>query len=316
MRGHNHPERLNRAGTYSAVRLSVNISKLQSVCHEHIVLAMRQLYKQTQTGFGHVGLILIILLVLGVIGFGAWRIYQANISKLDTSNAGESISYIDWGFNGSEWKAAGDAPACDEPLTVASPMDASKATQVLYPGQVRGGDYKPHGGLAVDTGDSHVAVAAVIDAYLYRGSRYMQDGTTQYMFDFLAPCGVMYRLDHLRVLTPEFQAVADTLPPAQPDDSRTYQLNHTFIKKGTQIATEIGIGQNTFLDFGLYDLRKQNEASKNPSFATEPLRLSDKEQSFYALCWFNNLTGTDKTIISGLPARGATVEGKVSDYCK
>lgn len=277
---------------------------------------MRQLYKNSQAGFGHLGLILIIVLVLGVIGFGAWRIYQANTTKQDVSSEGAQMQYVDWGFNGDQWKPTGSAPACIEPITVASPMDASKANSVLFPGQVRGGDYKPHGGLAVDNGDGRVAVSAVMDAYLYRGSQYIQDDTVQYMFDFLAPCGVMYRLDHLRVLTPEFQAIADKLPPAQKDDSRTHPLDHTFVKKGTQIATEIGIGQNTFFDFGLYDLRQQNEASKNPSFATDSLRLADKEQSFYALCWFNNLSGTDKTLIAALPPRGASVEGKTSDYCK
>jgi len=278
-----------------------------------------------QKGFSIIE-VLVVIVVLGLLGAAGWFVFNRMQSKdaATTSTSQQSsgdtdaraAAYVPWEFNGETWSARGDAPACPEPYTVASPMDAKKASAVLYPGQVRGGDFKPHGGLGTD-GVNNIQVSAVTDAYLVRGSRYIEAGTVQYMFDFIDPCGFMYRLDHLAELSDEFKKYADQLPPAKQDDSRTTKYeNNPLIKKGTVIATQVGYtaNKNSFFDFGLYDLRKPNEASKTDIYQTDNLRIQDKEMSFFAVCWLDYIAGEDQAILKALPARG--IEGKTNDYCK
>lgn len=277
-----------------------------------------------QKGFSVIE-VLVVIVVLGLIGAAGWFVYNRMQDKDSTSTTtqqsnstteAKTATYVPWEFNGESWSAVGEAPACPDPYTVASPIDASKASAVLYPGQVRGGDFKPHGGLGTD-GVNDVQVVAVKDAYLYRGARYIEDGAVQYMFDFIDSCGFMYRLDHLAQPSEEFKKYADQLPEPQQDDSRTTKFSENpLIKQGTVIATQIGYvkTKNSFFDFGLYDLRQPNEASKTAIYKTDNLRIQDKEQSFYSVCWFDYLTGSDKTTIKALPARGQ--EGTTSDYCK
>jgi len=64
-------------------------------------------------------------------------------------------------------------------------------------------------------------------------------------------------------------------------------------------------------DFGLYDLRTTNEASKNSTYASK--HKGEEELSFTALCWFNNLTEPSRTAVKNLSAVGQ--EGNTSDYC-
>ncbi len=282
-----------------------------------------------QRGFGAIELI-IIAAVIGLLGLLGWTWWQANYaaktaeqtqSDQATEPKEEKLPpYVVWDYmNGDHWGALEpNPPTCANPITIQSPLNVKKATDVLYPGQVRGGDYKPHGGMGVSgSADNAADITMPMDAYLYRGARHMEQGEIQYMFDFIHPCGIMIRIGHLRELSLEFQAYAEQLPLGAEGDSRTEKFTvNKAIGKGTPIATKIGFisTKNAFFDFGMYDLRRQNEASKEPSFANEPLRRADKEQSFYAVCWLDFLPDDQMTTLRALPARG--VEGKTSDYCK
>lgn len=273
-----------------------------------------------QSGFYIIEAVLIVAVVL-VLGLVAWMfITKQNPSQVMSQVTGGADGFVEWSWDGNEWKPQGEAPECESPLTIASPVDVTKVDSRLMPGEMRGSDFKPHGGLAVSNAvDNKLTVSAVRDGYLYRGARYLHEGKeVQYMFDFMDSCGVVYRLDHLATLTPEFQRYADLLPEAKPDDSRTEKFKeHPLIKKGTVIATEVGIkeGKNVFFDLGLYDLRRQNEASKTELYKTDQQRIQDKEQSFYALCWFDYVGGSDKSVLQALPTRNGQ-PATASDYCK
>jgi hypothetical protein len=273
--------------------------------------------KQKQAGFSIVELLALIV-VIAVLGLILWRSLNSKVQE-SNSGSGASQKFVEWSFDGNVWKAIGTPPVCEAPLAIGAPMDVTKANAVLLPGQVRGGDFKPHGGLSLaETSNNKVAIYAVRDAYLYRGSRYIQNDETQYLLDFMDSCGVMYRFDHLAELTDQFKQYVDQLPKPQQDDSRTHGFReHPLIKKGTIIATEVGIrhDRNAFFDLGVYDLRHRNEASKTDLYKTNSLRIDDKEQSFYATCWFDLLPQQDKNIVKSLPERGDKPWSN-SDYCK
>lgn len=224
---------------------------------------------------------------------------------------------INWGFS-ETWTAMGDVPECPEPFTVNAPADLSTATNILYPGQIRGGDYKPHGGIRYDnaTAPSDVTVSLPMDAVLWRGSQYIESGEVQYLMDFIVPCGYMIRFDHLLTLTPEFAAFFAALPAAQVDDSRTYNFNPpTAFSAGTEIANAVGHNLpslNVAFDFGLYDLRKYNQSYQDPAWAAS--LANEKETAYHAVCWLEFLPAEQKAIAMALPGGGT--EGKTSDFCK
>jgi len=229
------------------------------------------------------------------------------------TNDASTASAVQWQNTQNGWVATGTPPACPTPL-FASPVELTDVTAILYPGQTRG-EYKPHGGFRFDNATTTaVSITAPADAEIVRGGRYLINGEVQYTFDFIMPCGMMYRLGHLLVLTPKFQAIVDTFPAAQEMDSRTTNVNpYVNVTAGEEIATAVGVtkgGLNVFFDFGVYDLTKKNAASQNASYAAS----HDLELAQHAVCWFDYLPAADETRIRSLPA-GDPTAGKTSDYC-
>lgn len=172
--------------------------------------------------------------------------------------------------------------ACPDPFIFPLPIDINKVTSILYPGQVRGGDFKAHGGFRFENSlPSDILVTAPIDANVIAGARYpVNTGDIQYTFQ--------------------------VYPPIE-------------IKRGEVIATAVGMtkdgssknGTNTFLDWGVYDYRQKNEVSKDPIWATS--HSSDIYQ--YAVCWFDWISPKDKEKVLALPSSDGK-SGKTSDYCK
>lgn len=233
-------------------------------------------------------------------------------SNQNTNTAAVTAS---WSFNGSDWQAYGVPPTCPTPLSVSTPVDLSLASAILYPGQTRGGDYKPHGGFRFDgRQNNQVVVRAPLDAVVYNASRYIEQGETQYLITFINPCGIAYRFDHLLTLSPSMQAIADTLPAAQVDNSATTMITSgAAVKAGDTVATAVGFknNANVSLDFGLYDLRTKNAASGNATYVSS----HGAEYAQHGLCWLDHLTGADAATVKSLPG-GDQTSGKTSDYCQ
>ncbi len=282
--------------------------------------------RKDQNGIAHVLLILLIVVILAVVGFVGWRVFSKKptssnqTSQSSSQSASSASTNVDWQFDGSKWQPSDTPPTCPNPLVFNnSPADVSKATAVLYPGQTRGGNYKPHGGLRFDgLNNSDVKVSAVMDAQLVEGSRYIEQGEVQYMLRFTNACGISYRFDHLLTLAPTFQEQADKLPAAKQDDSRTTPFDKPIsVKAGDVVATAVGFKnsspKNTAFDFGVYDLRQPNEASKNASFVSK--HQNELSQAGFAVCWFDMLPSKDAAIVKSLPAADQA-SGKTSDYCK
>jgi len=177
----------------------------------------------------------------------------------------ESKNQVSWRYDNG-WISQGDPPACPDPLILKSPVDVSLATSILYPGQIRGGAFNPHGGFRFDNSKKEdIIVRAPLDGYISEGSRYLQNGKVQYLFDFINPCGILYRFDHLYKLSPKLAAIAETFPEPVEGDSSTTGVQDAEVVEGEIIGEQVGVEGNFFLDFGVYDLRQKNDASKDPS---------------------------------------------------
>lgn len=272
-----------------------------------------------------IGASIFAIVVLVGVGFFAW---QTTWVRNDSSVAGNNAyQYQDnsmpnsqqlmWQQMETGWQAVGAIPTCPQKMAVQVPADINKATAMLYPGQTRGGNYKPHGGFRFDTAvNNAVTVTAPFDGYIVRGSRYIAEGEVQYTFDMMNNCGVMYRVGHLRVLPANLQKIADTWPAPMEGDSRTQQVEPpVFVKQGEVLATAVGIiaAKNTFFDFGVYDFRQQNAISQSPVYQQQ--HADDRELSWHAVCWFDWLPARDAAQVRLLPA-GDPTSGKTSDYCK
>ena len=276
--------------------------------------------RDNQKGFG-IFEIIIIIIILGILGFLGWNFLahqqrQSATQPTDRENSSESTTQLLWQQTDGGWRSLQTPPVCKQPL-FKMPTDISKVTSVLYPGQTRGGNYKPHGGFRFDTSaDNAVLITAPTDGYIVRGARYMAEGEVQYTFDIMNNCGVLYRVGHLRVLPEKLQKLADTWP-APSDSSATQSVNPPiYIKQGEVLATKIGIlsTKNTFFDWGVYDYRKENEASLSANYRAA--HTQDKDLSWHAVCWLKDwLPATDTSILTSLPA-GDPSSGKNSDYCQ
>jgi hypothetical protein len=200
---------------------------------------------------------------------------------------------------------------CPTPL-LQSPVDLSTVTSILYPGQERGGNYKAHGGFGFDNAtDNSVTVKIPLDGKITRVARYRELGEVQYLFEFEGNCGVSFRLDHLRELTAKFEAVVGAFPIKE--DSRTDLVNPPVaVMLGEVIATEVGFLNNVFVDFGVYDMRQKNEASKDPAWAGAH---SQFPADSYGICWLDALPQADSFVVKALPSRDGA-SGEKSDYCE
>ncbi len=296
-----------------------------------------------QSGFSHL-IIPIIVIVVAVVGFAGYRVAQsskdtaakpANINEQSAAPA-KTVA-ASWPISPAiTWEATGDGkwislpydttpPACPDPISLGLPTtDIQKATSILYPGQSRsgtfegkGGTYKAHGGIRFDNNaDNNVNVVMPFNGSVFRASRFLVEGEIQYGFDITNDCGIMIRLGHLRELTPAFQAIADALPAAIEGDSRTTKVTpNVAFKTGDKIATAVGFKntKNVGFDYGVYDLRTANEASKDPAFSTA--HADTAELTSHGLCWLNLASSSDQATLKALPA-GDSKSGKTSDYCK
>lgn len=240
--------------------------------------------------------------------------FAAEIRSLVKSLAVVSAKTVNWTFDGSTWRSDATPPSCANPLEIPSPVDVAKATSVLYPGQYRGGNYKPHGGFRFDTSAYNaITVTVPLDARVVSASRYLEGGSTQYLFDLYTSCGIRMRFDHLNTLSTVFQNIADQLPAAQEGNTQTTVLGKpVIVKAGDLVATAVGTPTNPFIDFGVYDLRARNNISSDSEWASE--HADAKEMGWHAVCWLTLLPGGDAATVRGLPPADRS-SGAASDYC-
>jgi hypothetical protein len=281
----------------------------------------------------HIVAVLIIVVVLGVVGAAGYKVFTANKNKAsdlkttapethtDTENQAEIVeSNVTWMQTAEGYQADGTPPACPDKIVSQFPTDIKKVTGVLYPGQYRGGNYKPHGGLRFDkSANTEVTVKAPFDGTIINGAAYLADGVindVQYTFDVMNDCGIMYRVGHLYTLSDKLAEIAKSFPAPEKNNSRTTNVNPgVAIKAGTVLATAVGTpsDKNVFFDWGMYDWRKPNAVASNAAWLSGSQH--DSSLAKHAICWFDQLSTKDAATIRALPA-GDPASGKTSDYCE
>jgi hypothetical protein len=276
-----------------------------------------------QNGFG-LGEAFIALVIICALTFGGYKVAQ-NINKADDTkdqtasqtDGASTKQQVTWQFNGNDktWQSTGDVPACPTPVLSRSPVDMSLATGVLYPGQYRGFNYKPHGGIGFSGHkSSDIAVYAPMDGKLTGLVRYIESGEIQYKLTFVNDCGISFYFDHLYTLSDKMQTVAETTPEPKADDTRSLPLqNPVDVQEGQLIATAVGhpATNNVGMDFGVIDYRSRNEISKNATWQGLHTQYADSE--WYGRCWFGMLPKADAKIVKNLPL--VNPSNIVSDYC-
>jgi hypothetical protein len=281
---------------------------------------------KNQRGFAHALPLLIILTAIIGGSFLFVRNHQhktinKNVPAANKSTAPKTTmapkTEVNWFLgDGGIWSHSGTPPACPAQPILATPVDLSLVTSILYPGQVRGNAFKSHGGFRFDNQPNNdIVVKVPLDAKLLRGSKgnFTENGEVQYGFEFLAPCGIWYSFGHLHTLSPQFQAYADKLPLiTDHSQQQLYDIDGSpIVKKADVIATQVGIvhTKNVFVELEVQDLRQPNGKTIRPAWA----KYADQFDK-YAICWLDWLPPQDAIHAHALPG-GDSVSGKQSDYC-
>jgi len=91
----------------------------------------------------------------------------------ESPNSPEEIGKIVvWDNLENGWEPSATPPACPKPLQLVTPTDLTLVTSVLYPGQYRSDNYKPHGGFRYDNSLSDdITIIAPMDARVVDGNR-------------------------------------------------------------------------------------------------------------------------------------------------
>ena len=245
------------------------------------------------------------------------KVEHTNVEFLNKQGETEkSNNNIVWQFNGNSWQSFGDTTSCTNVISLIPPVDFTKVTTLLLPGQIRGNAFKAHGGFRFDgLQNNNLDVVMPIDSKLIRGSMYEENGEIQYMLDFISDCGVMVKFDHILKLSPKLEdIVKNELILGKDGDSRTTNFKtQIYFNSGELIALQVGHKNplNIALDFGIYDLNTQNLASKNIVFNEK--YFSNSETAFYGVCWLNYFSTEENMLLKSI--KTDSVEGNVSDYC-
>ncbi len=281
---------------------------------------------RNQKGFAHLLPVAVVLVVAIAGSFLIVKNHQHQpaktvapiVSKAQTPVADTTPKQeVNWyRTDGGGWAHSGTPPACPAQPIMATPVDLSLATSILYPGQVRGNAFKSHGGFRFDNQPNNdITVKVPLDAKLLRGSKgnFAENGEVQYGFEFLAPCGIWYDFGHIHTLSPQFQAYAANLPLiSDHSQQQLYDIPGTpEVKKGDVIATQVGIihTKNVFVEWQVNDIRQPNGKTIRPAWA----QYADQFDK-YAVCWLDWLPAKDAALAHSLRG-GDSVAGKQSDFC-
>ena len=235
-----------------------------------------------------------------------WRAKSSN-SNNDKTDTKSVVVWRDSGA-GTYFASNGTAPKCDAISWTFPIPDISALTGMLYPGQLRGGRYKAHGGFKASSHD--VQVISPITGYITSGATYREMGEIQHMIEIQHPCGIAVRFDHLFTLSSSVKQLFDKSVAVRDDSRGTFFDPPIPINAGDVVATTTGFvaANNTNFDFGAYDFRTIQKSNRPPADLAQ--FGPDGTLGKYGLCVLSIFGSTIEARLRALP----TVSS-VSDFC-
>jgi len=228
----------------------------------------------------------------------------------------ESSDEVRWQVDrNGEWSSTGNPPDCGpfEKLFTTFPIETQHLTQFARPGRTGMGGtiYIGHGALRTDNSiHDEVTVRFSAEGFsLAHVSRRFQGDSSeeQIKLEFIHPCGILIRLDHLARLSNRWALIVEEVPVGT--DSRITFLpqNVHFVAAGEILSEGVGHAANPYLDFGVYDLREKNNIA---SYVASDWP-DDKGTVDYGICWSTFFGLEIENVLSELPAGS----NPLSDYC-
>ena len=232
----------------------------------------------------------------------------------DQENSNEVRWQVD---RNGEWSYIGNPPDCEpfETLFTTFPIEMEYLTQFARPGRTGMGEtiYIGHGALRADTSiHDQVTVRFPAEGFSLaqvsrRFENYIDSNEEQIKLEFIHPCGLLVRLDHLARLSNRWALIVEGVPLGTDSRITFFPQNVHFVAAGEILSEGIGHAANTYLDFGVYDFRNKNDvASYVVSHWPDYRGTAD-----YGICWSAFFGAETEKALSELPA-GAN---PLSDYC-
>lgn len=231
-----------------------------------------------QSGFSHILLVIGVILI-SVVGFAGWKVFQADSQKVDQENAQRS-STNDSGMSQQSNKCAKSGPG----LFTKDITELSAITLIQNPIRVIGGNnIKTHSFVEVR---QKSPIYVPMDSTLTGGANYYETmgsnpvTKVQYLLSLSNGCNINYWLDHI-VDVPD--NIKQAFPADASNDTKTVNVKQLKLKAGDLVGYSNQSGSARF-DFGVMDLDgPETILTTDPRFKdNEIVKTSDKYR--YAVC--------------------------------
>ena len=243
-----------------------------------------------------------------------------NQTNKKESKTSAKTTLNNWQINKDKaWQSSSSPVACGplEELFHKFPINLSILTQFARPGRATTMGNEPiyiaHGALRADnTPHNQISVQFPAAGFsLYAANRrienYIDSTEEQVKLEFIHPCGVLIRLDHLAQMTERWSNIIKDVPVTSNSRVTFFPQQTYFVTEGEVIANGIGHASNTYLDFGVYDLRQKNKIA---NYIAEDWPAY-KGSADHGVCWPSLFNIEIESLLYSLPA-GAVA---TSDFC-
>ncbi len=203
---------------------------------------------KNQFGFSHT-IVLIIVVVIGVVGFAGWQVFRADKNK-DVAENSQQTELNPSDNSQKQAECAETGPG----LFTKDITELSAISLIQNPIRVIGGNnIKTHSFVEVT---QKSPIYAPMDSTLTGGANYYETmgenpvTKVQYLLSFSNGCDINYWLDHL-VDVPD--NIKKAFPPKPQNDTRSAKVKQVKVKAGDLVGYSNQSGTARF-DFGVLDL--------------------------------------------------------------
>ena len=237
--------------------------------------------------------------------------------------------FVKWSnWETGEWSPSSTPPKCGplEDMFNVFPLDIA-VVDVFTPPGLPGGNgsyYVSHGHVrSQNTPHNQIDVKFPAEGFsLYAVNRRLEDyyieeketdtikhivdDEEQVKLEFHHPCGIKIMIDHIAQINDRWSEIIKNVPVLLNDSRVTFMPDgQYFVESGEVLGYAIGHATNTYLDFGVYDLRSKNDSAEMlardwPEYAST---------ASHAICWTDLFGAETQKLLEGKAVSS-------SDFCK